>query len=261
MRFYVNIRIICLAFLLCAGQGRAYVREIQSIEEIIEEITNKTLVIFDIDNTVLKPATERGNDEWLGSDQWFYFLLKILQEHKRSPNALREAEQIWNRSQSYINTKPVEPSTPALIAGLQKKGVKVIALTARSHAIAPITRQQLFTNGIDFALNPLEHEGSLKIDDYATYERGIVYQGEGNDKGTTLVNLLEKLEIKPQKIIFIDDKLKNTVNVHNALQANRYLDHIEYRYGFTDKSVAAFNEAYLHAPTALTEGYLESLPF
>lgn len=231
------IRILSLMLWIGAWPGRAEVREINIMDDIIEEIDKDTLVIFDIDNTVLEPTT------YWGSDQWFYFLIDELQEKNNFSKsaALHSAEQIWNRTQSHITTHPVEENTPALIENLQKKGISIMALTARSHAIAAITKQQLLNNRVNFAFNATKNLGLVSIDDNAIYDEGILFQGEGNDKGKTLIKFLAKFNLRPPKIVFIDDKLKNVENVNKALEEIHGLKHIEFRYGYSDKAVADFN--------------------
>lgn len=57
--------------LLLAAAARADVREIKSMAEIVPEIRSTTLLVLDIDNTLVEPV---GN---IGSDQWYYYLEKI----------------------------------------------------------------------------------------------------------------------------------------------------------------------------------------
>lgn len=233
----MSVRLMSFLLMIFALQASTKVREIQSIKEIIDEISDDTLVVFDIDNTVIMPTDQ------IGSDQWYYFLVKKYQEQYGfcDQEAHHMAEEVWNMTQPFIDTKPVEPMTAPLITSLQGKGTKVFALTARTFSIANITRKQLLSNAIDFAKSaPQAGDASLRINNNATYEQGILFQGEGNDKGQTLVEFIKLLSLKPQKIVFIDDKEKNTDNVNKALQ-ELGIDHIEFRYGSTDHVVQDFN--------------------
>ena len=231
----MGLRIAFIVLMIGAWPMSAEVREIQSMQEILAEIDDDTIVFFDIDNTLIMPV------DGLGSDQHFYFIRQRLEENYKisREEASKKAEQIWNLSQRKIKTKPVELSTPELIANLQKNKAKLFALTARTFSIADITREQLWQNGIDFARQSLVTNEPLIIDDHSVYTQGIVYQGEGNDKGKTLLKFLAMFNLKPKKIVFVDDKEHNVINVHNALEAIG-IRHIEYRYAATDKAVYDF---------------------
>ena len=51
----------------------AEIRETKFMQEVMSAIDSETLAIFDIDNTLIEPI---GN---MGSDQWFYYLIKIYE--------------------------------------------------------------------------------------------------------------------------------------------------------------------------------------
>lgn len=242
------IRIASFLILIWSLESLAQVREIHSMQEILEEIDKDTLVIWDIDNTTIEPEAQ-----W-GSDQHYYFIVnKYKQQGLSDQEAHRQAERIWNSAQAYIKTQAVEPATPQIIANLQKTNL-VMALTARSFAIADITRQQLNSNGVDFNINAPGNLGFLRVGNNASYEEGILYQGEGNDKGKILVKFLQQINLKPKKIVFIDDKEINTSNVDRALE-ELGIKHVEFRYGRLDKKVQSFNDF------VQSEPYLELLYF
>lgn len=234
----MSVRLISFVLMIFTAQLNAEVREIKSIEEIGEVLNDPhTLVVFDIDNTVIKPI-----GSW-GSDQCYYFLVDYLKERYQisEQEAHHQAEKIWNMAQWDIRTMAVEAMTAPLITKLQGNKTHVFALTARTYSIADVTRKQLLDNAIDFTLSAPPSAGTLRVNASAVYEQGILYQGEGNDKGQTLVDFIKLMDLKPRKIIFIDDKEKNTHNVHKALE-ELGIEHIEFRYGQTDRSVQEFND-------------------
>jgi len=225
-----------LFMVLWALQSSADIREIMRMEDILEHIDANTLVVLDLDNTVYEPE---DND---GSDQDYYYLVKRFQEidHLSPLDAHLKAGAIWNKMQYKIKTKPVEAIIPELIASL---GTKVIALTARDPEIKDITRKQLLDMGIDFRKKaPWTEDLTLNINGRdALYTDGILFQGEGNNKGDVLVEFLHTIGMKFDTILFVDDRIKNTINVENALNLLP-IKHIEFRYGATDEKVRLFNE-------------------
>ena len=122
---------------------------------------------------------------------------------------------------------PVERSTARLIKKLQKKGVPVIALTARSEELVETTLQQLKKNKIDFSCCGLFKDdfiftpaGSTKS---VICKKNVVFCN-GGQKGPILVELLDRARSLDHRVIthvvFADDSLKHVVNVDQALQKN-----------------------------------------
>ena len=72
-----------------------------------------------------------------------------------------------------------------------------------------------------------------------------MFQGEGNDKGKTLVQFLKYMNLNPKKIVFIDDRAKNTESVCQALE-ELGIPHVEFRYGGADKKVQEFHETLIN---------------
>src|SRR5205085_2431412 len=84
------------------------IREIKNMKEIVASIDDKTLLIFDVDNTLIEPE---GN---LGSDQWYdYLVRKYMEIDGLGEKAANEkAEDLWNQSQWIIKVRAVEAETP-----------------------------------------------------------------------------------------------------------------------------------------------------
>lgn len=234
----MNSKIIIFLLLILSFGSQAEIKEIKSLQEINKELEDPELLwVFDIDNTIIRPE---GN---LGSDQWYYFLVDHIKNIDKisTSKAHYQAEAIWNATQSLIKTKSVEPITASFITSLQNNKKNTIALTARNFSICEITKTQLKNNGINFNISSPQFDNNiLEIANGVYYHEGIIYQGEANNKGQILVDFIGQLKAPPKKVIFIDDKEKNVINVHKALEALG-IDHIEFRYGQTDKLVEMFN--------------------
>ena len=207
-----NLFFTTLVF-VCFG-AQAEVHEIKSMKEILSFVDAGTLLVFDIDSTVLNP-----------------FALPLA---------------------------PVEAETPELIRGFQKLGARSMAMTARPFSAVGITETQLTSIDVHFSEKPVfpsEHVGIGKAiipcnEDLRDvklppppardiilfkYKNGIAYTGDKN-KGRAMVALLKDLDFKPTKIVFVDDKSKNTNNVNLALEAleSGKIEHHEFRYGAMD---------------------------
>jgi hypothetical protein len=81
--------LILISFLICFSSGFTKIIEINELKQAEKHIDRETLVIFDLDNTLMETS------QTLGSNQWFehridYYYVKKGQEHQ---NALEIALQ------------------------------------------------------------------------------------------------------------------------------------------------------------------------
>ena len=199
------------------------------------EYNKDLLVIFDIDNTIAKPPTD------FGSDQWFYAMHdQLIASGKSDQEVFDTILPVLFHIQFNTWLVPVEKNTVEVVNNLQEKGVSVIALTARSLKLAHRTIEQLHNIGIYFT-NTDPYECPIKYGNKkpGLYIDGIIFSGN-NDKGEMLVHWLRQSNYRPQKVIFIDDKLKNLHSVEKALH-NRDYPFIGIRYGYADDQVRNFS--------------------
>lgn len=212
--------------LLLALPLHAELRETRTFADLVPAVDTNTLVVVDIDNTTLEPVGA------FGSDQWYYYLAKTVGEDK--------AGEAWTAAQKTVKVKPVEPITPDILKGFQKKGVKVMALTARGAEDEAATFSQLKSVGVDYSANPPTRK-ELKTEDKGLFKNGVFFQGEGPSKGATLVAFIKKLGLKPGRVVFIDDKEKHAKSVEQAVR-EAGIPVISFRYGATDQKVKYFND-------------------
>ena len=228
-RFFV----ICL-FVISSALF-AEIIEIKHFNEIEKYALDDTLVILDIDNTLLMPAQE------LGSDQWFRYRLDCYRkEGKTYPEALEFALPEWEAIQNITDVLVVEETTPEVIRNLQKlERVRIIGLTTRGLALAMRTVQQLDKVGIDLSVSaPTKDEIPLLNPHAILFRKGVLFTA-GTHKGRGLQKLLAKLEYMPKKIVFINDKRGNLRQLEEGVN-ELHIPFIGLRYGFLDEKVNNF---------------------
>jgi hypothetical protein len=215
----------------------AEIREAKSMGEIVPLIHQNTVLVFDLDNTVIEAA------QTLGSDQFFEYLVKKA----RSTGLQGEAAIAWalehaSKVQPLSPVRAVEPETPAMISSLQALGIPTVALTARPIEWANDTVLQLDSLGISFTRSPL-YRGDLPFGPggLGRNRKGVLFMPKGGDKGRYLRAFLEASGIQAEQLIFIDDKLRNVQSVDAAFGLQSALPHIEFRYGAADAKVHQFN--------------------
>src|SRR6185295_19513956 len=119
----------------------------------------KTLIIFDIDNTILCPQ------QVLGSDPWFrYYKERLVAEGLSEKEALSGAVEMLHRVYRKTKVKLIESKTPSVIESLQKRKQPVIALTTRSVEVADCTVNHLASLGVDMKKTRPLHQNFMLPD-------------------------------------------------------------------------------------------------
>lgn len=242
---------LLVAFLLSTSSIQAMTshEEVFSMKEVSEKIQQaakeghspkRTLVVFDIDNTVL------AQEDYLGSDQWFTW--KSDQIRKTDPTLFTDLLNwqgvLFDRGLMRLTEK----NTKRLIQVLQKK-YPVIALTSRSPGYREATERELIRNGINFSKTSFGRSTPGKIipkgqKRLVSYETGV-FMTSGLHKGEMLNYLIRK-SFKGQnpftQIIFIDDHLKNTSRVYETF-SKLGIEILSLRYGKEDHLVNKFKNS------------------
>ncbi len=224
---------VVFCFLACYAQ--AVIIEADSIHDIRNHIDPETLVIFDIDNTLMEPS------QTLGSDQWFYHRIG---EHKAKgmdqQSALEKSLSEWMSVQSITKVKVVEEGTVELIKRLQDEGYTVMGLTTRGLGLSTRTIFQLESLHINLSVTAPTHEEVFFINNHGVLFRGGILFTAGTHKGLALAKFLHLIEKAPENIVFINDKWSNIREVEVICEKYQ-VPFIGLRYSYVDEKVANFN--------------------
>lgn len=176
---------------------------IHSMLEVTQHLKPKTLLVTDLDHTVMEPLTYEG------SEPWFQHMYDLARPHEK-----KVAIDFYCRVQDSIQMRPVEPSLPLeWQKWRQCEGVALIGLTSRSYSLAAITHDDLSQLGMTFP-------DTWLVD---TEIPGVAYDGilfaSGRNKGE-IMDLF--LQTHPQyqswQIIFIDDSYHHLEFVGKILE-------------------------------------------
>ncbi len=225
-----------LLFFICLTSCvSAEIIETNRFRDIFDWIEKDTLVVIDIDNTLIEPVQQ------LGSDQWFEYRRKMYREQGCAHReAIEKALPEWMAVQSMSKMKLCEEDAKEVVNELQKGGNPVICLTTRGLGLADRTVHQLIDLGVDM------REGSPTQEElYFFNERGILFR-EGTlftadtHKGEALMLLLDHLKLEPKKVLFINDKENHITPVEQSCN-ERGIDIIGLRYGVCDSKREALD--------------------
>lgn len=234
------------------------IEEIDSLKqayEILDSADKNSLVIFDIDETLTYPAgTIRQKWFWGKRPPESQDFFNKLDKHIRESSDAGSAERIMSIIYLAEESRTVELQTLNIIRKLQKRGVKIIALTASStRSVGKIPSMpawrfdKLKTVGIDFSASFDEKEMPLtKI--MTRGRKPLFYKGilitDGGLKGPVLGAFLDAVHFKPNKIIFFDDLAEQVESVKTEAQS-RGIEYHGYIYKAADKLPRTFDPVIL----------------
>lgn len=180
--------------------GESKILETDTFASIVEEASSGTLIVCDLDNTVIAP-------------------IQIDLPFEDENADMRPI--VWMR--------PVEKLIPEWIGRIQAQpGVYIVALTARVKSLAWVTLHYLRKNEIDFSAstpfaNGFAWNAGLKA--RVLVRDGVIFAGPRNDKGAVLAMLLRRVSDDKRampswlrRVVFIDNTLSRVQEVAEAFR-------------------------------------------
>jgi hypothetical protein len=234
--FQKNLRYTLFFLIVTWTTAAAEIFETAHFSEILRFVKPNTLVLLDIDDTLLIPT------QTLGTDAWFIYRTK---QHEKSgltyQDALEKAIAEWEAIRNITDIQIVEEGTDQIIDTLQKKNIAVMGLTTQGLALATRTIQQLQSLTINLSRTaPSQQDQYFMNENGVLYRHGILFTS-GTPKGKAFLKLIDILGCQPQHIVFINDKAKHLSDVEEGVEA-RGIDFVGLRYSFSDQRVATFNK-------------------
>lgn len=230
-KFYVLLLMVLCQII----SVKAEVYDIERMEDILAVIDDSTLVVFDLDNTIMETK------QALGSDQWFSAMLKReMEEGKDIDAAVAVILPAYTKVHSVTEVEPVEEGIPQLIRDLQEKNIPVMGLTARSGPVIDLTFREIHSIGVDMRwTTPIKETVELELRLPAFLREGILFVGN-NYKGDAMTDLISKLPKRPERVVFVDDKLAHVESVERAVK-ELGISCVGFRYGGADERVKSLD--------------------
>lgn len=226
-----------LIALLFFGCLRAEIIECSRFAKICEYADEDVLLLLDIDDTLLIPV------QMLGCDEWFQLRYRAHQERGMDDRqALEKSLAEWEAVRHLTQMEIVEPDTERKVRELQSRGasVSVMGLTTQGLALATRTSLQLRELGIDLR-TAAPRSGDVYFENGhhgVLYRNGILFTS-GTHKGEALFKLLDQIEYKPKKIVFLNDKASHLAEIEESA-GRREIPFIGLRYSYSDRRKEAF---------------------
>lgn len=220
---------------LCSLSLFAQIQEISHFHEIEAYADSNTLVLVDIDDTLLVPA------QMLGSDAWFEHRLGSYSKEYKFEVALEKTLAEWEAIRHLSQMELVEPEIRTVIASMQEKKIPIIGLTIQGLALATRTVLQLRDQNVDLSkTSPFNEDYCFSVEGHTVlYRQGILFTS-GKSKGLSFFQLSERFGGAPKRLLAIDDKLKHLEHIEK--EAKRLgIEFIGLRYSFSDTKKEAFS--------------------
>ncbi len=216
---------------LLVNFAQAEIQKISSMQDVKKKFESvhpeHTLGIFDLDLVITIPKNPALQEKNLRMHS------RIYQQIMDSMTPI-EKDYAGNMKNTLSGSCLVEKEAPSIINDIQKKGIKLIGLTAtmcgRLGHIKCLEKKrgkELRKFGIDFSpsFKELEATEFTNLNSfnhcYPSFRYGILFSnGEQskNTKGQLLTEFFKKINVKYKTVVFIDDKRSNLESVENALK-------------------------------------------
>lgn len=243
MRRFLHVAFVLL-LTACAGTApratapaASEVRNITDLAAVapaLAESHARTLLVLDIDDTLLT------SDGFFGSDKWYEWQKHLAAD---DPGKVPCLFDVIALNYETGTQRPTQPNGPALINPLT---VDKLLLTSRSALYRGGTLRTLRQNGYALpAMLGQRKDGQIwdfrKSPDArpirVVYDQGL-FMTTGQDKGKTLLELLQRLRLRYDRIVLVDDGQANIDNMQAALR-NAGIAYLGLHYTRIDKTVSA----------------------
>ena len=224
--------------------GAAAASEVRSTDDLgviaaaLAESPKRTLLVLDIDDTLL---TSVG---FFGSDSWYEWQQGLKADDPGKVPCLFDVISLNYEAGSQQAT---QADGPALVNALQ---VDRLLLTSRNPLYRGGTLRTLQDAGYALPAPLGNADASLSWDfrkapgarmSRVVYDQGV-FMTTGQDKGLVLLDLLRRLGLRYDRVVLVDDGEKNISNMQNALR-DAGIDDLGLHYTRVDKSVDAADAA------------------
>ena len=225
---------------LSVTSGRVVSQELRDVEKLLAERPGvRTLLVLDIDDTLLTSSTFFGSDAW-------YEWQRGLTEAEPGFVPCRFDVIAINYE---VGTQKVTQSDGPDVINPILPGQDTIILTSRSSGARAATLRELRRAryslprplpGAEGSLYRYPRDGSGRVTTIS-YDEGV-FMTQGQNKGLVLLDLLDELKLKYDRIVLVDDGDANHTNMEKAL-ASRGIEYRGLHYTRVDKEADAAEQS------------------
>lgn len=223
---------------------------LEIFEEALKGANESSLVLFDIDETlilpqdaILRPAAKELNQKLVDA---------VFKNPELNPPGKYPKDYLTSKLISRLDYELVDPKVLLLIESLKEKKIKTMAFThmktgpfgvipsleewrLNSLAEKNICFEDIFPNLKYLSFNEMEKNGRWPV-----YQQGVLFTGN-LPKGPVLIAFLKRIQWKPQVVYFLDNDLSYLQSVEESLK-NTGIDFLGFHYTATENETIRLNE-------------------
>ena len=208
--------------------------DLAAIAPALAESPKRTLLVLDIDDTLLTSAG------FFGSDAWYEWQKTLAAD---DPGKVPCLFDVISLNYKVGSQRPTQPDGPALVNAL---GVDRSLLTSRNPLYRGGTLRTLRDAGYALPAALGESADGRSWDFRKTpdarparvvYDQGL-FMTTGQDKGLVLLDLLRRLGLHYERVVLVDDGERNIANMQAAMR-DAGIDYLGLHYTRVDKAVDA----------------------
>lgn len=211
--------------------------ESNKIVDLLDYVDEETLVLLDIDNTLIESM------QHVGSVAWFSYMLdKLENTGLDTKEAINRIYPVWLELQYAVQVRTVEKDTASVVKQLHNQGIKTMGLTARGFDLGKRTVEQLNSVEIFIENNTIYHK-KVELDTLSGFVDGILFMNPEGDKGERLFQFLDKINFSLKKVVFVDDS-PFFIDGVKSFFVEKKIPFIGIRYGGADARLKTFSPAH-----------------
>ncbi|MBI2742897.1 MAG: DUF2608 domain-containing protein [Chlamydiales bacterium] len=207
-------------FLICTSFAAAEIKEIDRISSILPDIEEETLVLLDIDETLIETPI------MLGGKAWRRYARNILNKSKGEEEATRIHDKLTYFIAGQVPYIAIEDEVYGCFTEFKTKNASVFGFTARGRehwydmpspdgeALGVLHLKQA---GIELYPSSVIADEALFL--HPSYGQNIFFAYPLEDKGDLILELFAGTSYRPSKVVFVDDKLDHARSVDSALKS------------------------------------------
>lgn len=257
-----KISLTAFAFLLFCMQLNALIVEAPNLnrfEEALKTVNSQTLVLFDVDETLIVPKDLILNP--YSKEVWKKYAKQTIENPEIVPPGKYDDNYFFGMVLIKIEYEVVDPKVVKIIHSLQRRKIKTIAFTKMMIGpVGPIVSMEdwriehLKRFQMDFSAAFPEFP-EIKLNVLSTgipslFKKGVLCANK-QDKGPVLIAFLDAIRWKPSRVIFIDNRFDYLKSVEVALEGSGieflgfHYKEVENRPRFVNEDLAKFQLLHL----------------
>ncbi len=211
--------LIVLGLQISGAWAASNLSEIKDINTILPVIDQQTLVVLDLDRTLLV-----GSSTDYGTAEWFYCEYQQAMSEGVSKKVFFDSfYPIWTRSQSVTTPMVTQEGLTDTMGNLKEQAFDVIGLTSRQPVVKDATLKQLEVLNLRFAQGPASRIYELEYP--AVFQDGVIFAHDLNPKGAVFKQWwLDYQKANPNshqisKVVFVDDGKHHVEGMAKTIEA------------------------------------------